>query len=51
MEKTKRLGIGNWKENPPDFNEITWAKSIKALGVEFEYDIKYDEIWKINLTN
>ena len=44
MDKIKGLGIGNRKENPPDFNEIKWTKSIKALGVEFGYDINYDEI-------
>ena len=43
MEKTKGLGIGNWEENPLDFNDIKWAKSIKVVGAKFGYDLNYDE--------
>ena len=53
MEKTKGLGISNWKEKSPDFNEIKWAKSIKTLGVEFGWhklwwnlEIKSDKLKK-----
>ena len=45
MEKTKRLYIGNWKDKPPEFTDITWVKNVKALGVEFGFNINYEEIW------
>ena len=45
MQKTKDLDASNWKENPPDFNDIKGIHNIKALVVEFGYNIDYDIIW------
>ena len=44
INKTKGLGLGTWKENPPDFNNIEWINSIKALGIYFGHNINYNEI-------
>ena len=45
MKKTKGLYIGAWKNKEPIFKEIKWEKSVNGLGVEFGYQINYEEIW------
>jgi exodeoxyribonuclease III len=45
FEKTKGLYIGTWKNKEPEFKKIKWVQSAKALGVEFGFNINYEEIW------
>ena len=44
-EKTKGIYIGTWKNKEPLFKKIKWVDHVKALGVEFGYNINYEEIW------
>ena len=43
--KTKGLYIGNWKNKTGKFKKIKWVTQVKALGVEFGFNINYEKIW------
>ena len=43
--KTKGLYIGSWKEKQPVYTKIKWVNSVKAIGVEFGFNINFEEIW------
>ena len=44
-EKTKVIYIGTWKNKEPFFKKIKWVDHVIAVGVEFGYNINYEEIW------
>ena len=45
LKKTKGLAFGTWKNKKIKFDKIKWASNVKGLGVEFGYNINYEEIW------
>ena len=45
LHKTKGLYIGQWKDKLPKFKKIKWVTRVTGLGVEFGYNINYEDIW------
>jgi hypothetical protein len=45
MKKTKGLTFGTWKYHEMKLDRIKWVTSLKGLGVEFGFNINYEEIW------
>ena len=45
LQKTKGLYIGHWQNKNPKFKKIKWVTRVTGLGVEFGYNINYEDIW------
>ena len=45
LSKTKGMYIGCWKNKSPSFKKIKWVNNANGLGVQFGFNINYEEIW------
>ena len=45
LKKTKGLYLGRWKNKNAAFKKIKWVKNACGLGVQFGFNINYEDIW------